>query len=81
MTLYDFRLLEENEQWNAIWGGVHIGERTDDKHWILLYHLGDFYVEVFYDKQKTVIVKFNPFKSTERLHPYLNQIDITSLLI
>jgi hypothetical protein len=67
------------EQQEAIWEGVHIDERTDLEHWILLYHLGDFYVEVFYHKAKNVIVKYNAFKTTERLKPYLNQIDISSI--
>jgi hypothetical protein len=31
-------------------------------------------------KEKTVIVKFNAFETTEGLHPYLNHINITSSL-
>jgi hypothetical protein len=52
MTLYEFRALDEMEQQEAIWEGVHIGERSDPEHWVLLYHLGDFYVEVFYHKER-----------------------------
>ena len=80
MTLNEFTILDEMEQRNAILDGVHIGERTDDKHWVLLYQLGDFYVEVFYHKADYVIVKYNPFTKSELLEPYLNEIDISSLL-
>jgi hypothetical protein len=58
MTIYQFAMLDEMEQQEAIWEGVHIGEREDDEHWVLLYHLGDFYVEVFYHKGKNVIVNY-----------------------
>jgi hypothetical protein len=80
MTLYDFRALDEMEQQAAFWDGVHIGERADGDHWILLYQIDSFYVEVFYDKVKNVIVKYTAFQTTERLKPYLQQIDLKELL-
>ena len=79
MTLYEFTALDEMEQRHAILNGVHIGERTDKEHWVLLYQLGDFYVEVFYHKANYVIVKYNPFTTSEQLEPYLDEIDISPL--
>ena len=80
MTLYQFKTLDEREQREAVEDAVHIDERMDQDHWILLYHLGDFYVEVFYNKTTYVIVDYNAFETTERLQPYLDKIDITSVL-
>ncbi len=83
MTLYDFIAMDEMEQAEAVWSGVHIGDREDEKHKILLYQInGDesFYVEVFYNKEFNVIWKFNPFKSMEYLNVYSDQIDIEKLL-
>ena len=80
MTLNEFKALDQQEQQEVIWEGVHIGERADPEHWVLLYHLGDFYVEVFYHKEKNALVKYNAFKATERLRPYLDQIDISSVM-
>jgi hypothetical protein len=80
MTLFKFRTLDENGKQEAIFNGVHIAERADDEHWILLYQLDNFYVEVYYHQTKKVIVKYTPFKATERLSPYLRQIDISHLL-
>lgn len=47
MTLYEFNALDEMEQAEAVWDGVHIGERFDEEHNILLYHIDKFYVEAF----------------------------------
>ena len=58
MTLYQFNMLDENEQAEAVWDGVRIGERHDEEHSILLYQLDSFYVEVFYDREHNVIRKF-----------------------
>jgi hypothetical protein len=43
MTLYEFNLLDEMEQAEALWEhGVHIGERKDSEHNILLYQIDSF---------------------------------------
>ena len=76
MTLYEFIELDEQEQAEAIWEGVHIGEREDQEHNILLYQIDAFYVEVFHHKEFNVIRKFRPFSSTEPLTPYLDKIKI-----
>ncbi|MDQ3683221.1 MAG: hypothetical protein M3352_09135 [Bacteroidota bacterium] len=39
MTLYDFIEMDEQEQAEAIWDGVHVGDRDDGVHKILLYQL------------------------------------------
>ncbi len=76
MTLYQFIALDEMEQQEAIWEGVHIADREDEEHKILLYQLDAFYVEVYYHKKHNVIIKYQPFSSTERLAPYLEKIKI-----
>jgi hypothetical protein len=41
--------LQEKEQAEVLWEmGVHLGERFDGEHKILLYQIDGFYVEVFY---------------------------------
>ncbi len=39
MTLYQFIALDEMEQQEAIWEGVHIADRDDGEHKILLYQI------------------------------------------
>ncbi len=76
MTLYQFLALDEMEQQEAIWEGVHIADRDDGEHKILLYQIDAFYVEVFYHKEYNVIRKYLPFNSINKLAPYLKQIEI-----
>ena len=79
MTLCEFIALNELEKHNAVLDGVHIGDRSSGRYWILLYQLDSFYVEVFYDARKDAIVRFRPFRSVGQLSPYLRQIDISEL--
>ena len=58
MTLYQFNLLDEMEQAEAVWSGVQINQRDDGTHTILLYKVYDFFVEIYYHKQYNVIRKF-----------------------
>ena len=76
MTLYQFIAMDEMEQQEAIWEGVHVGDRDDGEHRILLYQFYNFYVEVYYHKEYNVVRRYRPFSSTNPLDPYLNQIQI-----
>ncbi len=80
MTLYDFIALDEMEQAEAVWSGVHIADRQDEDHSILLYQIDSFYVEVYYHKELNVIRRFRPFSSTEQLQSYLDQIEVSPLI-
>lgn len=61
MTPNQFYDLDEAEQAEAIWDGKHVGSREDELHNILLYKIGDLFVEVFHHKEynKTNYRKFN----------------------
>jgi hypothetical protein len=80
MTLKDFVYLDEIQQKEAISDGTHIATRYDEYHSIFLYQIEGFYVEVFYHREQNMIRRFKPFKSVERLRPYLRQIDISALI-
>ncbi len=77
MTLYQFLALDEMEQQEAIWEGVHITNREDEEHRILPYQIDSFYVEVFYHEELNVIRRYRPFSSVEQLEPYLEQINLS----
>ncbi len=80
MTLYEFNALDEMEQAEAVWAGVHIGERFDEEHNILLYQIDKFYVEAYIHREYGVLRKFRSFSSTYQLELYIGQIDIVKLL-
>lgn len=68
------------EQSEAIWSTLHIGERRDSEHNILLYQRDDFYIEVFHHKEYNVIRRIRSFKSITKLEPYLSQIVVVSVI-
>lgn len=76
MTLYQFLAMNEMEQQEAIWQGVHIADREDEEHKILLYQIDSFYVEVFYHVEYNCIRRYRPFASTDLLEPYLEKMII-----
>ncbi len=83
MTLYEFIQMDEDEQAEVTWEGVHIANRFDGVYKILLYQINgmeSFYVEVYYHKEDNAIRKLRPFKSMELLDLYADEIDVTKLL-
>jgi hypothetical protein len=80
MHFYDFLQLDETEQLELLWyNGEQIGRRKEEEHLILLYQVEGFYVEVFYNTKERTIKRYVSFESIERLEPYLEKIDISSV--
>jgi len=80
MTLYQFNVLDNIKQAETLWAkGVHIAERFDDTHSIILYQIEGFYCEVWYCREHNKIEKFRTFSSVTQLEPYLPNIDINNL--
>jgi hypothetical protein len=79
MTLYQFKVLELNEQAQATWElGEHVAVRMTATYKILLWVVEDFYVEMFYNYIDNKIEKIRSYRNPELLRPYLSQIDISS---
>jgi hypothetical protein len=79
MTLYEFRMLEQDQHANAVWDGVFIDSRPDGEGSVALYDLGGFYVEVFYDNVNNKITVIKAFKTTKMLAPYLDSFNSEDL--
>lgn len=80
INFFEFRFLPDEEQSDYILNeGKFLCTLDLPEHKIGLYHLFDFYVEVYYHKQKNKIVKVKSFRSLEYLEPYLNQIALDDL--
>jgi hypothetical protein len=77
MTLNQFHKLDEMEQVEALWEyGVHIADRDEGEHKLILYQVDAFYVEVWYHKEYNVVRKYRAFSSTDILGPYLDKLNI-----
>ena len=77
MTLDEFLRCGEMEQLEAFWNGIFIGNRSSGAFVMECRQIDDFYVE--YKILGGHYIGMSGFKNPELLHPYLNQIDISSL--
>ncbi len=81
MTLAQFNKLSIEQQQRAVLiNGVFLAERKDPPLRMMLYDMENFYVEVFFLSRYNKVAWFNGFQSTNKLEPYLQKIDITSVL-
>lgn len=80
MTELQFNRLTEDGQSDVICRkGVLISLRREKEYRILLYQIDSFYAEVFYHQANNVI-NIESFSGTDRLQPYLKQIDLAGIL-
>lgn len=80
MTLYEYKLLKDHDQYQELWqSGEHISERDEDEYRYVLYQMFSFYVELKYDKVENEIVAKKVFSTTTQLEPYLNKINIPNM--
>jgi hypothetical protein len=60
MTLYQFNLLNKEQQSNYIRNGVFLVARENGIFKILLFQVFDFYVEAFYSKEPNELKRIRP---------------------
>lgn len=80
MTLYQFKLLNTQEQVDLIEKfAIFLAARVDGVHRYKLLQLDSFYIEeewqIIFNERR----RFTAFIATERLQPYLQMIDLSSL--
>jgi hypothetical protein len=81
MTLYEFKLLSLNVQAQTTWDhGVLLGFRQQEERHMILYQLDNFYIEIQYHTEQNEIIHIVSFSADKPLQPYLDKIDISSLL-
>ena len=72
MTYYEFLRLSEAEQADMVWYGRFYSFRQEADCTVMLYKVGEFYVEVYYHMEDNSIIKMRPFKAKRFLQPYFN---------
>jgi hypothetical protein len=76
MNSADFNDLSYQEKTEAVLKGDFLADRLIDHHYIKLYNLESFYVEVFFNDCSHLITKFRAFEHTVFVLPYLNGLKI-----
>ena len=73
MTFRQFNLLDEEKQAIEICKGVCVAGRDEGELKILLFQLGNFYVEIFYHPRKKLIIRY---QAIEHADAYLKELQV-----
>jgi len=77
MTLYEFKALDQQEQYNMLWDkGIYHTHIVKRGYTLALYQIDAFYVELKYDGDMNKIASLRSFLNTNQLEPYLNNIEL-----
>jgi hypothetical protein len=80
MTIQHFSALSQHKQHRyLLMDGSCIAERKEEDAQVLLFQLGDFYVEVFFTFYGDEVISTKIFEGTEELEPYLNSLGLKNL--
>jgi hypothetical protein len=79
MTIKEFTVLDFEDQIDTAWNSVFLDVIAVGGHNNLLFDMGGFYVELYYGPSINEIIGLKPFKATDHLMPYLDQITIGEL--
>jgi hypothetical protein len=72
MTIQHFSALSQHKQHrHLLMDGSCIAERKEADIQVLLFQLGNFYVEVFFTSDGDEVIHTKSFEGTEELGPYL----------
>ena len=71
-----FNRLNYTEKTEGVLKGVFLADRLSEHHYIKLYNLENFYIEVFFDNRSHLITHFRAFEHTLFVLPYLEELDI-----
>lgn len=80
MTISEFNRLHNDEQVDIVWKhGAIVSSRVEERNKFILLQVFGFYVEIQYDAASNALDFVTTFVGTDRLDPYLDNIDISSL--
>ncbi len=73
--------MSQSDQINLLYKeGTYIGKRKKNNQDLVLYQLDSFYIEIIYLEYRRFIHKIRCFSSTSLIDPYLEQINVASLV-
>ncbi|GAC1419534.1 MAG: hypothetical protein NVS1B13_21300 [Flavisolibacter sp.] len=81
MKMLEFKIMDQSDQINLLYKeGTYIGKRKKNNQDLVLYQLDSFYIEITYIEYRRFIQKIRCFSSTSLIDPYLEQINLASLV-
>lgn len=80
MTYEQFCSLPKDIQRNVVKHcGVFLFGRTGVGVNVKLYQVESFYVEIYFDKKMSEVIRLKSFEDTKHLEPYLRMVDVSEL--
>ena len=81
IKLKKFKKLDFEVQLHCLYGsGVNLElYRTINDLEVVLYALGNFYVEIYFNNDITRVIQISAFHSVKKLDPYLKYVDISEI--
>jgi hypothetical protein len=76
MSSAEFNHLGYRDKTEAVLTAVFLADRLTHDHYVRLYNLDNFYIEVFFDDQTHLIDQFRAFEHTLYVLPYLQELKI-----
>lgn len=81
MNVAEFKVLHRGDQEKLlVTAAAHIADRYEPDYHVVLFQLDGFYIEAFYNNRLNKLITVCAFTSMDRLMPYLQRIDLRSLL-
>lgn len=81
MIIQHFNTLsKQDQQNNLLKDGIFLAEREDGPFRIMLYQMDSFYVEVYFFNLYNKVAFLQSFTDTDALQPYLEQLDVNTML-
>ncbi len=80
MTLQEFIHGSQSER--AVWTwqeGLFLADRSWQEYRVCLYHMGEFFAEVYYQRVTHQVNLIMSFKNPELLMPYQDQINLPDI--
>lgn len=74
LTISHFEGLSHYEKTEAILKGAFLADRLTEQHYIKLYNVDNFYVEVLFDDRTHLITEFRAYAHPECVLPYLQEL-------
>lgn len=80
MNIYEFTQLDINQKAEVVWNATFLADRFEKEDNILLFSMGDFFVEIIYNVKDNEVITIRPFRNPRLLEPYSEGVDISALL-
>lgn len=80
ITLTDFKSMPYEKQCEVVtFSACFLSQRRVTDFNVFLYHVDNFFIEIFYSSRHAKVIMLNSFEKNECLDPYLEKISLAEI--